>query len=1149
MRSHPTTIFVDPTGRRRSRFNRLLFVVAVIFTLLCLAFLFSLLAIPQLPQVQKAVRAMRPLHRKRNLGGPASWLPALQSRAHKRSDGTMVVAAYYAPWQDSSLNSLRRHATALNMLMPVWMHLGPDGQSLNINDFRSDLNPHTPDVLEICARNQVKVICVLNNAKGSDFDPKRVHLLLSDKGSQEHLMELLLDFLNKNQMQGLQLDFENLESADMVRLPAFLSLLSQRLHKEGRALQTALEVSQLARRDIDWKTWIAAVDAIVLMDYDEHASEDVPGPVASLNWTQQVLNQALKIIPPEKLILGIGNYGYDWPLTKDPKTGQPPPGESLSYLECIGRAAGHPELVQFPEDQQNGTFSYVDGEGKPHEVWFLDAVSAANQWKTAQPLGLQGVALWVLGSADPSLWSFFDDAKLGGPVDFEALQTIDPPFAIDFAGQGEVLTVEAEPAAGQRTIKVDAKSGLAVTQTYQKLPSGYRIRRSGYRPKKVVLTFDDGPAPEYTEQILAVLKEFQAPGTFFVLGQNAERYPELLARIVDEGHELGNHSFSHPNLGLASAQRVELELTLTQRVFQSLVGRSSLLFRPPYNADAEPTSAEEVRPMALAARMGYLTIGELLDPEDWRLEDPLPDGTTRSRTAQDIYEESLLEVETRPGNCLLLHDGGGDRSATVEALRMLIPELRKRGYEIITLAALMGVTRDAIMPPVGSESPLLMGANRTTFLAFSWFQHTLSMAFILAIVLGAFRVFITTLLALEARRREASHPLPPLTSFPRVSVLIAAYNEARVIARTVESVLGSDYPDLEIIVVDDGSSDGTAQALAHLITPPLPSPPRGGDTRVRCLIQENTGKASALNLALQEAQGEIVFCIDADTLVDSQAISLLVRHFADPKVGAVAGNVKVGNRGNLITLWQSIEYITSQNLDRRGYAMLNAVPVVPGAIGAWRRGVLNEVGGYGSDTMAEDMDLTMRLRRAGYSVRNEPLALAFTEVPDNLGGLLKQRFRWAYGSLQCLWKHRGALGRYSWFGCFMLPSMWVFQIFTQLISPLVDVQILWALVKTAMAWQGQSILATDWQPWAVTLSQLSSIATLYLFFLILELVGAMVAFRMDKESPRQLIWLFTQRVVYRQLMYVVVLRSLLRASQGLSASWSKLERKGTAEKR
>jgi cellulose synthase/poly-beta-1,6-N-acetylglucosamine synthase-like glycosyltransferase len=387
---------------------------------------------------------------------------------------------------------------------------------------------------------------------------------------------------------------------------------------------------------------------------------------------------------------------------------------------------------------------------------------------------------------------------------------------------------------------------------------------------------------------------------------------------------------------------------------------------------------------------------------------------------------------------------------------------------------------------------------------------------VLSIVLGLSRVVAMSVLAViqsrGARRRRFDASYRPL-----VSVVIAAYNEAKVICRTIETVLGGVYRDVEIIVVDDGSSDGTAEVVRAAY---------GGHPRVRIIAKENGGKASALNRGLELAAGEVIVALDADTLFDRWTIERLVRHFADPQVGAAAGNVKVGNATNLLTRWQAIEYITSQNFDRRAYDLLNCITVVPGAVGAWRREAIERAGGYSSQTLAEDTDLTWAIRKLGYRIVTENEALAYTEAPDGLRALARQRFRWAFGTLQNLWKHRRALlnPRYGTFGLLALPGLWLYQITFQAVAPAVDLMIV------ASLWMGDG----------------RRILFYYALFFVAELVGGLVAFSLEHEEKRMLVWLFWQRFIYRQLMYYVIVRSIMRAIGGSATGWGKLERKGTS---
>lgn len=427
----------------------------------------------------------------------------------------------------------------------------------------------------------------------------------------------------------------------------------------------------------------------------------------------------------------------------------------------------------------------------------------------------------------------------------------------------------------------------------------------------------------------------------------------------------------------------------------------------------------------------------------------------------------------------------------------------------------------------------MAGLDRLVFWLVYASQAALAIGFVLAIGLGLVRVLGMIPLAVLHERQARSKRFDPHYR-ATTSAVIAAYNEESTIAATIRSVLASSYPIQEVVVVDDGSSDDTSAAVQAL-----------GDPRIKLISKPNGGKASALEAAIAASTGEVLFSVDADTQLDPDAVGRLVRHFENPAIGAVAGNVKVGNRVNLLTNWQSIEYITSQNMDRRAYAQLDAVTVVPGAIGAWRRAAVLEAGGYSSDTLAEDMDLTWRIHAAGYEIETESGAIAYTEAPDALGPFFRQRFRWTFGTLQCLWKHRRMLGRFGWFGRLALPALWLFQILFQALAPLVDLQLIFSLGVFGLAAIRGDQFTKDWQPQAVAADNLVQIAALYVLFFGVELVSGIIAFRMDRERMRGLWGLFFQRFVYRQIMYGVLYKAFATAVRGFRQGWGKLERKAS----
>ena len=952
MSSQP--VFFDESGARRVWVKRAGFIFATVFTVAMTLFILSLLAIPFVGASKENLAAR-----------VAKLLPALPKREmarqrvaferghdallrevgrEKRAQNALVpvqsivqsgsnapiVAAFYAPWQQTGLASFRAQAPHLTHVIPTWLSLNASGDGLDLTDFNFGQNPGNRAVIQIAQRSHVAVCPLLSNAHGSSFDATRVHRLLASPAAQTRLIGALGVWLKANQFQGLNLDFENLDANDHPKLAGFMNALGQNLHASGLSFSTDLE-NQLT--DAQMQQMAAPCDFAVLMAYDQHADGDAPGPIAGFDWGAALVERASAVVDPQKLVLGVGNYAYDWTDNGKNKA------DSLTYEEALFNAqdnAGKNETpqqaVDFDPQSLNATYEYQDENGHDHQVWMLDAASAYNQWQLANRAGLRGSALWVLGAEDPSLWSFFrrDESQFA----IQDLNSVKFPYEVSFAGDGEILTVAQQAQTGQRQLELDPTTKLVTDEEYQKFPSPIVIKRSGFSKRDLALTFDDGPDPQWTPEILDILQQYKVKASFFVVGDNAEKYPGLVRRIYDEGHDLGNHTFTHPNLGLVSPRRVQLEINATQSAIEGITGHSTRMFRPPYNADAEPQTAVEVEPVLQAARLGYVTIGEFVDPQDWNPINVAPDGSQSPRTAPEMIRDTMKGADTGKGNIILLHDAGGDRAKTLTVLRTIIPELQKRGFNFVPVSQLAG-GRAAMMPAVAPGELPAVRLQRTMFDLLFGAQWLLVAGFIGAIGLGIARVaFILPLAAIERKREKAL--VFDANYLPLVSVIIAGYNEEKTIEGTIRSVLASGYRNFEIIVVDDGSKDNTS----HVVQAAFADEPR-----VKLMRQQNGGKAAALNYGLTVAKGEITVGFDADTQVAPDAIGLLVRHFADPNVGAVAGNVKVGNRLNTLTRWQAIEYITSQNLDRRAYGLVNAITVVPGAIGAWRRAAVRDVGG------------------------------------------------------------------------------------------------------------------------------------------------------------------------------------------------------------
>jgi peptidoglycan-N-acetylglucosamine deacetylase len=1116
-------VFYDPKGRRKKGVRLTWIIISATITTLAAIFISRVVTLPAMPQL--SLKPVESLHsdagdksqRQNPLNNSTEQKPAQLNPTSKP-----LAIGFYVNWDRSSYVSLERNLAELDLVVPQWVRL-QDGDE----PVAREIDQKALDLIRSQKPN-TSIIPMIHNSNEGKWDVPAIVHALENEAKRQKLISELARLIDDNKWQGICIDFEQVPKEAQPNLLQFMQELHALFKQRGWLVIEAVPFDDAAW---DYRSHAEASDYLMLMAYDEHWAESGPGSLCSRLWFQNRLERRMSELAPEKTILCIGGYGYDW--QEEGKT------TVMTFREAMLTAASSKAKIVFDPVELNPHFRYEEA-GEQHEVWFLDAVTAYNQMLEARKYGVAGLALWRLGSEDPSLWSVFGKDKLGASP--TGLQQIRHGYGIDIFGNGEILQIMTGPKDGARRIKIDAASKLITTNQYQALPSSYVIQRMGERPGLVALTFDDGPHPDWTPRILDILRREQVRATFFIIGQNGQADPALVQRIVDEGHEIGNHTFTHPTLDEINAGFTRMELNATRMLIESLTGRTTRLFRPPYFG-SELT--DKVEPVWIANELGYITVASGVDSKDWSLPG-----------AEEIVERTIAGV-TNPdpgkrGKIVLLHDGGGDRSQTVEALPRLIHDLRSRNYRFAAISELAGLTRDEVMPPVQlnqSLQGLYTTAIASTFYALSYTGWGMQWIFLIGIALGMIRAIFIGSLAfaewLQGRREERESEGEwesggrgdwetgrAATDYqPFVSVIVPAYNEEKVIAQTIDSLLASTYPRLEIIVVDDGSSDRTGAVVAERFN---------NEPRVRLFNIPNCGKADALNYGLRYAKGEVVVGLDADTFFERETIGMLARRFADPTVGAVAGNVKVGNRNNLITRLQALEYITSQNLDRRAFAGLNCITIVPGAVGACRRSLLSQCGGWLSDTLAEDQELTINIRRLGYRITYEENAIAWTEAPETVRDLVKQRFRWSFGTLQCMWKHRDALFRlkYGALGFIAMPNVWIFQILFSLVSPVIDLMMIWAFVSAILARLG----CTDGYPMA----SLKQVVFYYGLFLGVELLTAVFAFATEKREQWSLLWwLCLQRFCHRQVIYYVMIKSVLAALSGALVGWRKLERKAS----
>jgi len=658
-----------------------------------------------------------------------------------------------------------------------------------------------------------------------------------------------------------------------------------------------------------------------------------------------------------------------------------------------------------------------------------------------------------------------------------------------------------EPAVTQHAPAAPASvlDGGPIVTVVNGQPHSFQIPR-----KTVILSFDDGPDPTWTPRILAVLEHYHVTANFFLVGAHAASNPGLVTAELQDGDQVGSHTYTHTNLGTSPRWRESLELTLTQNALAGAAGIHTRLLRMPFSSEPDAMTAADWQAARQAAADGYLVVFTTLDTTDW------------ARPGVKHIVAAAMPSDGR-GAIIMFHDSGGNRSQTIAALPQIIERLKAKGYRFATVTSALKLAAGDV--PVGGSQRLVGSTLVLTQQAADHAVAVLAVALIIMSVLTVLRLLLLVSFAIAHRRREwrvISWTPPDAPPFlPDVSIVIPAYNEAAGIAATVRSMAESRYRGrLEVIVVDDGSTDDTA-AIA-----------RGLRLRyVRVITQRNSGKPGALNRGIAEAHSEVLILVDGDTVFEPDTIERLVAPMQDPRVGAVSGNTKVANRRGFIGGWQHLEYVMGFNLDRRMYDMLGIMPTVPGAIGAFRRRALHRVGGVSDDTLAEDTDLTMALCRTGWRIVYAADAIAWTEAPSTLRQLWKQRYRWSYGTMQSMWKHRRAVldhGRSGRFGRLCLTYLTLFQVLLPLVAPAVDVTSIYGVVFL--------------NP--------SHVAAFWLSFLALQAVAGGYALRIDGERLRALWVLPFQQVVYRQLMYLVTIQSVMTALLGTRQRWQAIRRTG-----
>ncbi|PGT88779.1 glycosyltransferase [Bacillus sp. AFS040349] len=1075
-KSRKKFIFQDTTGKRWRKIWLALLILLMFFSSILSIIGFSLFNNPALPQVHlEKSSSIQPVNEPFKETKKEFQLPDRnQQQPYKILKEE--IYGFYLVGDKVSEQSFKNNIDSLGVLVPNWYWLDSD-KTLSVED--------EEEIIDLAREHKVKIMPTFSLAK--DTDEAVLNELLNTENTRTVLINSLFQKIRENQFTGINIDLKEISVDNTNSFTMFMTELYQKFHTSD--LQVMITVSP-ENDAYDYSKLAATADRIIVKFFKQLHELKQPEPVAPIDWFQQKLEQLP--IPSEKLIVSLSNEGYEWDMERKALV------NCLMFHEVMEAANSSNLKAQWDSNSMNPYIRFTKNN-VPHTIWFLDAATSYNQIKVALTHDVKGIAIDQLGYEDPGLWKYVSNTFTMESTSVN-LENIENPIPVMTKGNGEIIRLSGISQEGKRKITLDS-DGFISNEVYHKYPLLHYIEKYGGSPdKKIVLSFDDGPDPAFTPKILDILSKEQVRASFFIVGQKAALYPDILQRIHREGHEIGNHTFSHSDITEDSPKMLQAELNSTQRLIQQITGHSTTLYRPPYTIDLESDSTEELVPYLQSQEMGYTMVGAYIDPKDWNVT-----------SSKDILNNTLDHLSD--GHIVLLHDSGGDRSATVEALPEIIKALKDKGYTFVTSADLINKSRLEMMPKVEEEPFPYVFFYKIANTIYIWIVHICTVIFMLGIILGILRLLILFLFSLKHSKNHSLSKTSPGYQ-PYVSIVIPAYNEETVIEKTLQSILRSHYPYFEIIVVNDGSKDKTSEIVWKIA--------RKSSRPLHQMLKPNEGKTAAINHGVLKARGEIIVMLDADTSITPDTISLLVNHFSEKKVAGVSGNVRIGNIRNLITLWQHVEYVTGFNLEKRAFHELNCITVVPGAIGAFRKSAIIKAGFFAGDTLAEDTDITLKLLRMGYRIHYEPEALGYTEAPETIRSFIKQRFRWCYGIFQCLWKHSGALfnPKQKGLGFIGLPYMWSQYAF-QSLTPLIDIVFLIGLFGDT-----------------------PRIVTYYILFFLVDLLVTFYAFRLEKLSTKPLLLLVLQRIVYRHLLTYAVWKALAFAAKGVLIGWNKLKRSG-----
>ncbi|MCI6619181.1 MAG: glycosyl hydrolase family 18 protein, partial [Prevotella sp.] len=692
----------------RSRWVRVKISIALILTLVCLfisvmVVSFLIDRIPNMPfkeEYSSVIMARKPYMKSNRLSKEYSGFRKYFNREHKlhsnyakwdqarnlkirRYNGNTgryltewdsrpsgIRAAFYVSWDPMSFASLKTALGSLNLVIPEWYFINPATASVETH---IDAKGY-----QLLKHSGIPVMPMLSNAWHGSFNAKGIGRILHDRVLRAQLVSSMLSACMKHGFVGINIDIEDLDETNNDAFTAFVKELSLAFHDHG--LLVTQDIAP-GNEDYDVKELAKYNDYLLLMAYDEHNVLSDAGPVSSQQWIDRTVGLIAEQVPPEKVILGLAAYGYDWNEKADNN-------QSIGFNDAMSVADDTHSQIDFDEDTYSLGYAYKDNSGQLHQVFFNDAATNFNTMRFGSEYRLAGFGVWRLGSEDRRLWSFYNkDLTRTGAARLRVgdLEVLHGSRYANYLGEGEVMDIINTPHDGNAHIDMDNENLLIARETYTKIPTSYDLRKYGSCGKKdLLLTFDDGPDRQWTPAILKTLRHYGVHAAFFMVGLQMERNLPVVRDVFEEGHLIGNHTFTHRNVATNTPQRTYMELRLTRMLIETCTGHSTILFRAPYNADSDPSGSEELIPLAEARKQNFINVGEAVDPNDWQ----------PGVTADEIFRRVVKSVEHGEGHIILLHDAGGDtRKATVDALPRIISYFQQHGYRFITLEQYLGESK------------------------------------------------------------------------------------------------------------------------------------------------------------------------------------------------------------------------------------------------------------------------------------------------------------------------------------------------------------------------------------------------------------------------------------------------------------------------